>query len=156
MSTLGQNPPPKRFLGFKLRHLVTFGILLVTILIGLYYVTIQSDAYQEAEHFALTSSEVAHLTGPISEASLKFWSGFHVASSGSGGDASFVFSVKGEKEEAILDVRLVRTANSWNVVEAYLATKSQKGIPIKQKAGISNTYFKPCLEPLTHCQRLFV
>ena len=156
MSPLGEDPSKKGFLRFKLRHLVIVGILLVVLLIGLYYVTIQSDAYQEAEHFALTSSEVAQIAGPISEASLKFWSGFHVASSGSGGDASFVFSLKGEKEESILDVRPIRTANSWTVVEAYLTTKSQKGIPIKQKAGISNTYFNPCLEPLVQCREPFV
>lgn len=156
MSPLGEDPSKKGFLGFKLRHLVIVGIILAVLLIGLYYFTIQSDAYQEAEHFALTSSEVAQITGPISEASLKFWSGFHVASSGSGGDASFVFNLKGEKEESILDVRLIRTANSWTVVEAYLTTKSQKGIPIKQKAGISNTYFNPCLEPLAQCREPFV
>jgi len=156
VSTLGENPLKKGFFGVRLRHLVIVGILLTVLLIGLYFFTIQSDAYQEAERFALTSSEVAQMTGPISEVSLKFWSGFHVASSGSGGDASFVFSLKGEKEESILDVRLIRAANSWTVVEAYLTTKSQKGIPIKQKAGISNTYFYPCLEPLAQYQRLFV
>lgn len=156
MRPLDEDPPKKQVLRFRLRHLVIVATLLVVLLAALYYFTIQSDAYQEAEHFALTSSEVAKMTGPISEANLKFWSGFHVASSGSGGDASFVFNLKGEKEESILDVRLIRTANSWTVVEAYLTTKSQKGIPIKQKAGISNTYFNPCLEPLAQCRRHFV
>lgn len=108
------------------------------ILGGLYLFTIQSDAYQEAEHFALTNSEVVQVTGPVSEVSFNFWSGFHVTSSGSGGEASFIFSLKGEKENSILDVRLARTANSWDVVEAYLSTKNQKGIPIKLKPGASS------------------
>lgn len=126
--------------GFKLRHLVIVVILVMILFGGLYLFTIQSDAYQEAKHFALTNSEVIQVTGPVSEVSFKFWSGFHVASSGSGGDASFVFSLKGEKEESILDVRMERTANSWEVVEAYLSTKNQKGIPIKQKPGTSSAY----------------
>jgi hypothetical protein len=113
----------------------------VTLFIGLYFFTIQSDAYQEAKHFALTNPEVMNLAGPVSEATLRFWSGFHVTYSGSGGEASFVLSVKGEKEESILDVRMTRTANSWNVIEAYLTTKNQKGIPIKQKTGRSSAYF---------------
>lgn len=132
------------------------GILLTLLLIGLYYFTIQSDAYQEAEHFALTSPEVARITGPVSKVSLKFWSGFDVIYSGSGGAASFVFSLKGEKEESVLDVRMTRTANSWTVVEAYLTTKSQKGIPIKQKPGTSNTYLNPCLKSANQCGRLIV
>jgi hypothetical protein len=156
VSPLDEDPPKKQVLGIRLRHLVIVGTMLVVLLAGLYYFTIQSNAYQEAEHFALTSSEVATMTGPILEASLKFRSGFHVVSSGSGGVAGFVFNLKGEKEESILDVRLIRTANSWTVVEAYLTTKSQKGIPIKQKEGISNTYFNHCLEPLAQCRRPFV
>jgi hypothetical protein len=117
-------------------------VLLVTLFIGLYFFTIQSDAYQEATHFALTNPEVMNLTGPISEVSLNFWSGFHVTYSGSGGEASFVLSVKGEKAESVvLDVRMMRAANSWNVIEAYLTTKSKKGIPIKQKTGTSSAYF---------------
>jgi hypothetical protein len=131
--------------GFKLRHLGIIVILVMSILGGLYLFTIQSDAYQEAEHFALTNSEVIQLTGPVSEVRFKFLSGFHVTSSGSGGEASFVFSLKGEKEESILDVRMARTANSWDVVEAYLSTKNQKGIPIKLKPGTSSAYlnFRP-------------
>jgi hypothetical protein len=102
------------FFGFKLRHLVTVVFLLVTLFVGLYFFTIQSDAYQEATHFALTNPEVMDATGPVSEVSLNFWSGFHVTYSGSGGEASFVLSVKGEKDESVvLDVRMMRTANSW-------------------------------------------
>lgn len=127
--------------GFKLRHLVIVVILVVTLLGGLYLFTIQSDAYQEAKHFAMTSSEVIRMTGPVAEVRFKFWSGFHVTSSGSGGEASFVFGLKGEKEESILDVRMARTANSWDVVEAYLSTKNQKGIAIKQRPGTSGAYF---------------
>jgi hypothetical protein len=115
----------------------------VTLFIGLYFFTIQSDAYQEAMHFALTNPEVTNVTGPVSEVSLNFWSGFHVTYSGSGGEASFVLSVKGEKAESVVvDVRMMRTANSWNVIEAYLTTKNQKGIPIKQKTGTPTAYFK--------------
>src|SRR4029077_5351684 len=98
--------------------------------------TIQSDAYQEATHFALTNPEVMNVAGPISEVNWDFWSGFHIISSGSGGEASFVLNVKGAKDEAVvLDVRMIRAANSWIVNEAYLTTKSQKGIPIKQKSA---------------------
>jgi hypothetical protein len=124
------------FFGFKLRHFVMVTVLLVTLFVGLYFFTIQSDAYQEATHFALTNLEVMNVTGPISEVNLNFWSGFHVIESGSGGEASFVLSVKGKKDESVvLDVRMMRAANSWIVNEAYLSTKSQKGIPIKQKSG---------------------
>jgi len=129
------------FLGFKRRHLVVVAVLLLILLVGLYFFTIQSDAYQEAEHFAMTNPEVVSLAGPVSEVSLRFWSGFHVTYAGSGGEASFVLSVKGEKDESILDVRMTRIANSWNVIEAYLSTKNQKGIPIKQKPGTASAYF---------------
>jgi len=132
------------FFGFKRRHLVMVAVLLVTLFIGLYFFTVQSDAYQEATYFALTNSEVMQLTGPVSEVSLNFWSGFHVTYSGSGGEASFVLSVKGEKDEsAVLDVRMTRAANSWNVIEAYLTTKNQKGIPIKQNTGTPSAYVVP-------------
>jgi hypothetical protein len=114
----------------------------VTLFIGLYFFTIQSDAYQEAMHFALTSPELMNVTGPISEVNLNFWSGFHVIESGSGGEASFVLSVKGKKDESVvLDVRMMRAANSWIVNEAYLTTKNQKGIPIKQKSGTPSVNF---------------
>ena len=123
------------FFGFQLRHFVMVAVLLVTLFVGLYFFTIQSDAYEEATHFALTDPEVMDATGPVSEVSLNFWSGFHVTYSGSGGEASFVLSVKGKKDESVvLDVRMMRAANSWIVNEAYLTTKNQKGIPIKQKS----------------------
>ena len=118
------------FLGFKFRHLVIVVILLLVLFLGLYFLTIQSDAYGEAEHFAQTNPEVMKVTGPISEIRFKFWSGFHVNYSGSGGEASFVLNVKGGKEESALDIRMLRIANSWHVQEAYLTTKNQKGIPI--------------------------
>jgi len=128
------------FFGFKLRHLVIVAFLLVTLLGGLYFSTIQSDAYQEAMHFALTNPEVMNVAGPISEVNWDFWSGFHI-SSGNGGEASFVLNVKGAKDEAVvLDVQMMRAANSWIVNEAYLTSKNHKGIPIKQKAEISGAH----------------
>jgi len=141
---------PKGFLGFTHRHLAIVVVFLVTLLIGLYVFTLQSDAYQEAKRFALTNPEVMNLAGPISEVTLRFWSGFHVTYSGSGGEASFVLDVKGGKEESILDVRMTRVANSWNVIEAYLTTKDQKGIPIKQKTGISSANLNFRQGSLTH------
>jgi hypothetical protein len=140
------------FFGFKRHHLVIVAVLLVTLLVGVYFILIQSEAYEEAQHFALTDPEVRNLTGSISEVNLRFWSGAHVTYSGSGGEASFVLSVKGEKEEAILDVRMTRTANSWNVIEAYLTTKNQKGIPIKQKTGTPSAYFN--VVPHLNCGRV--
>jgi hypothetical protein len=114
-------------------------VLVVTLFVGLYFFTIQSDAYQEATHFALTNPEVMNVTGPISEVSLNFWSGFHVTYSGSGGEASFVLSVKGEKDESIvLDVRMMRAANSWNVTDAYLTSKIHKGRQIKQISRLTS------------------
>lgn len=139
MSTV-ESVAPRGFFGFTRRHFVIVTVILATLLVGVYFTLIQSDAYQAAKHFALTDPAVMSLTGPIAEVNLRFWSGAHVTYSGSGGEASFVLSVKGEKEESILDVRLNRTANSWNVIEAYLTTKNQKGIPIKQKPGTSSTH----------------
>jgi hypothetical protein len=89
------------FFGFKLRHLVVVAFLLVTLFGGLYFSTIQSDAYQEATHFALTNPEVMNVAGPISEVNWDFWSGFHISSSGSGGEASFVLNVKGQKTKPL-------------------------------------------------------
>jgi hypothetical protein len=124
--------------GFKPRHALIIAIFLAIYFPLIYLLTISSYAYQQAEHFAQTSPEVIKWTGPISKMSLSFWSGFHVTYSGSGGEASFVLSLKGTNEECILDVRMMRLANSWNVVEAYLSTTAQKGIPIIPKAGTSN------------------
>ena len=118
-------------LGLKPRHLIVSAILLLALLVGLYLFTIQSDAYMEAERFAMTNPDVHKLTGPISEVGLKFWSGFHVTYAGSGGEASFVLELNAGEAVSILDVRMTRMANSWNVMEAYLTTKTQKGVPIK-------------------------
>jgi hypothetical protein len=50
--------------------------------------------------------------------------------------------VKGEKADSVVvDVRMVRAANSWNLIEAYLKTKNQTAIPIKQKTGTPSAYF---------------
>lgn len=133
------------FFGFKLRHLVIVAFLLVTLFVGTYFFTVKSDAYQEATHFALTNPEVMNVTGPISEVNLKFWSGFQVIYSGSGGEASFMLSVKGKKDECVLDVRMMRAANSWIVNEAYLTTTNKKGIAIKQRSGIPSAYFNVVL-----------
>lgn len=119
------------FLRITPRHVMIFAVLLSTFLIGLYFFTIQSEAYKAAERFAKTNVEVRELTGSVSEVGLKFWSGFHVTYAGSGGEASFVLELNNEEGTAVLDVRMTRMADSWNVTEAYITTKTQKGVPIK-------------------------
>ena len=126
--------------GFKPRHVLIITIFLVLFLPLIYLFATSSDAYKEAEYFSQTNPEVIKWAGPISEVSLKFWSGFYVTYSGSGGEASFVLEVKGKNDVCILDIRMMRLANSWNVVEAYLSTKTQKGIPVIQKAGTSTAH----------------
>ena len=102
-------------LRIKQRHLIIIAVLLSTLLLGLYFFTIQGEAYKEAERFAKTNAEVLGLTGPISEVGFKFWSGFHVTYAGSGGDASFVLELKVGEGASVLDVRMTRRANSWKV-----------------------------------------
>ena len=72
VNTLGEDPPKKGFLGFRFRHLMIVGILLTLLLIGLYYFTFRVMPTRKAEHFALTSPEIARITGPVSKVSLKF------------------------------------------------------------------------------------
>jgi hypothetical protein len=116
--------------GFKPRHLLIIIVLLSVLVLGLYLFATKSDAYEEAEQFARTNPEVAKRIGNVSEVNLRFLDGFHVTSSGSGGDASFVFGLKGERGESVLDVRLKRVANSWRVEDAYLTTKNEQGVRV--------------------------
>ncbi|NJL16806.1 MAG: hypothetical protein HC938_06000 [Nitrospira sp.] len=79
------------------RNLLIMAVIITSLLLGLRFFTIQTDAYQEAEQFAKSNSDVLELIGPVSELKWKFWSGFDVNYAGSGGEASFVFEVKGRK-----------------------------------------------------------
>lgn len=121
---------PAQIWKFRPRHLLIVAILLLVLVAGLYVFAIQSDAYKNAEYFALTDPGVAKRTGRISSVGLRFLDGFHITYSGSGGDASFVIGLKGEMGESVLDVRLVRMANSWRVAEAYLSTPNEKNVAI--------------------------
>ncbi len=116
--------------GFRPRHVSIIFVLLSFLVLGLYFFATKSDAYEEAEQFARTNPEIAKRIGRVSEVNFQFLDGFHVASSGSGGDASFVLGLKGEQGESVLDVRLKRVANSWRVEDAYLTTKSEHGVRV--------------------------
>lgn len=116
--------------GFKPRHLVIIAILLVIFIPALYFFATRSDAFDAADQFSRTSMEVSKRVGTVSDVGLRFLDGFHVTFAGSGGEASFVLDVKGDKGDAVVDVRLRRAANVWRVEHAYLTTKTEKGIPI--------------------------
>ncbi|ULA62434.1 MAG: hypothetical protein LZF86_20031 [Nitrospira sp.] len=120
-----------RFFSIKKRDVFIIVVMVTALFWGLRFFTVQSDAYQRAEQFAKSNSDVLEFIGPVSEVNWKFWSGFDVNYVGSGGEASFVFELKGRKSEAVLDVRMKRTANSWNVTEAYVTTDGQKVVSIK-------------------------
>ena len=126
------NKPLTNAWGFKMRHLVIILVILLALFLGLYLFATRSDAFEEAVHFAKTNPEIARKVGAVSDVNLEFWDGFHLTYSGSGGDASFVFSLKGEKqkEASILDIRMKRVANSWQVEAAYLSTNNEKGVSI--------------------------
>lgn len=115
---------------FKPRYLLIVILFLLTLVV-LYFTG--SDAYEDAKHFAQTNPEIAKRIGHVSEVSMRFWDGFHITESGSGGNASLVLELKGEREEAVLDIRLRRIANSWRVEDAYLSTKNEKGISVLPK-----------------------
>ncbi|MBK9308797.1 MAG: hypothetical protein IPM58_17310 [Nitrospira sp.] len=119
------------FFSIKKRDVIIIVVLITALFSGLRFFTIQSNAYQKAEQFAKSNSDVLELVGPVSEVNWKFWSGFDVNYAGSGGEASFVFELKGRKSDAVLDVRMKRKANSWNVTEAYVTTDAQKVVSIK-------------------------
>lgn len=133
MTILGMSPKIASW-GFKPRHLVIIVVLLSILTLGLYFFVAKSDAYEEAVHFARTNPEVMKRIGNVSEVSLKFLDGFNIVYSGSGGEASFILSLKSEREESVLDVRLKRVANSWRVEDAYLSTMSEKVIRIQASA----------------------
>jgi len=118
-------------LGFRVRHLVIVIIILFILASGLFYYVAQSDAYEVAEHFARTRPEVLNRVGAVSEVRWRFLDGFHLTYSGSGGDASIVLAVRGDKEEVILDIRMRRVANLWDVEAAYVSTKNEKAILIQ-------------------------
>jgi hypothetical protein len=116
--------------GFKRRHAVIIVVLLVVIISGLYFFATTSDAYDEAEHFGRSNPDVVEKIGPIAAIKFKFLDGFNITYAGSGGDASFVLGLTGQRGEAVLDVRLARAANTWHVEQAYLSTNGMKGLPL--------------------------
>jgi len=132
--------PVSRAWGFKIRHLVIIAAILLALAIMLYLFATRSDAYEEAVYFAKSNPEVARRIGAVSDVNLRFWDGFHIIYSGSGGDASFVLSVKSQKQKtpSILDVRMKRVADSWQVKAAYLSTNTEKGISITVPTGPQN------------------
>ena len=112
--------------GFRPRHLVIIAILLVVVVAGAYLTAIHSDSYEEAVEFARSSPEVTKNIGTVAEVKFRFWDGFHVSNAGSGGDASFVLDLEGQRGTAILDVRLTRAAERWSVAQAYLRTTGKE------------------------------
>lgn len=119
------------FLGFRLRHLVIVVIILSFLAAGLVLYVTQSDAYAVAQNFARTQPIVLEKVGTVSEVRWKYLDGFHLTYSGSGGDATFVFAVVGNKEQVTLDIRMKRVANSWTVETAYMKTASGKPMVIR-------------------------
>lgn len=124
--------------GFRPRHLVMMAAILAVLVVGLYVFVVQSDAYDEAVEFARSNSEIANRVGTVSQVSMRFWDGFHVNYAGSGGDASFVLALRGQREDSVLDVRLKRVANVWRVEEVYLSTKGDKGVKLLPKPQASS------------------
>ena len=112
--------------GFKPRHLVIIVVFIAIFFPTLYFLATQSEAFGAAEQFARTSPDVSKRVGNVSGVELRFFDGFHVT----GDESGFVMDVKGGKGDAIVDVRLRRAANIWRVEQAYITTKSEKGVSI--------------------------
>jgi hypothetical protein len=125
--------------GFKPRHLLIIVVLLSVLVLGLYLFATKSEAYEEAELFARTNPAVAKRIGNVSEVKFRLLDGFHITSSGSGGEASFVFDLTGERGESVLlDVKLRRVASAWRVEDAFLSSKSEQRIHILSGSKLGN------------------
>ncbi|TFY98724.1 hypothetical protein [Ramlibacter rhizophilus] len=98
----------------KVRHLLALVIFVPLLLLTLYFVTINSDDYEEALRFVSEDARVANSIGRVSRADFKFWSGFDSG----GGIAHYSFEAATETGVFGIKVRLKKISGSWRVEAA--------------------------------------
>lgn len=98
----------------KARHIVALALFLPLLLLTLYLVAKNTDAYEEAERFVARDIRVATSVGQVKKTNFKFWEGFEFT----GSNANFSIEATSEKDVFIIDVRLRCVAGTWRVEAA--------------------------------------
>jgi len=98
----------------KARHLVALVLFLPLLLLTLYSVTKNTDAYEEAARFVAQDVRVAASIGQVKKTDFEFWKGFEFT----GSNANFSIEATSEKGTFIVDVRLRHVAGTWRVEAA--------------------------------------
>jgi hypothetical protein len=98
----------------KARHLVALAVFLPLLLLGLYLVTKNTDAYEEAARFVEQDARVAASIGTVKKTDFKFWEGFEFT----GNNANFSVKATSDRGTFVVDVRLRCVAGAWRVEAA--------------------------------------
>lgn len=98
----------------KARHLVALAVFLPLLLLGLYIVTKNTDAYEEAARFVAEDDRVAASIGIVKKTDFRFWEGFEFT----GRNAHFSIGATSDKGTFVVDVYLHSVAGEWNVEAA--------------------------------------
>ncbi len=95
----------------KARHLLVLALFLPLLLLTLYVVTRNTDAYEEAERFVAQDARVVASIGRVTKTDFKFWEGFEFT----GSNANFSIEAMTEEGTFIVDVRLRCSAGTWRL-----------------------------------------
>lgn len=98
----------------KARHFVALAVFLPLLLLTLYFVAKNTDAYEEAERFVAQDARVAASIGNVKKIDFRFWEGFEFT----GSNANFSIEATSDKGTFIVDVRVRSVAGAWRVEAA--------------------------------------
>jgi hypothetical protein len=103
---------------------IALGVVLV------YYSIAKSDAFDVTSSFLRGQAEVVRSVGRVEDASLSFWSGGKIWSSGDRGSGSFTVNIRGASGSTQAYVELKRRG-SWEVQFARLLPSSGEPIVLR-------------------------
>jgi len=95
----------------KAGYLVALAVFLLMLLLVLYIVAKNTDAYDEAARFVSEDARIVASIGTVQKTSLKFWDGFEFT----GNNANFSIEATSEKGTFVVDVHVRRVGGAWRV-----------------------------------------
>ena len=98
----------------KARHFIALAVFLPLLVLVLYLVAKNTDAYDEAARFVAKDVRVVAVIGAVQKTDLKFWKEFEFT----GSNANFSIEAKSSQGTFVVDVRLHCVAGVWRVKAA--------------------------------------
>ncbi len=114
----------------KARHLVALAVFLPLLLLTIYLVTTNTDAYAEAARFVTQDARVTAAIGAVQKSDFKFWDGFEFT----GNTANFSIEATSDKGKFVVNVRLRCIAGIWRVETADI---EEAGVKYRLDSGLS-------------------